>query len=104
VGRCGRRTKKIAKVVGRALSPVGVKLLADVTGLVASTDWTNDQKREASFELGRAALKQAGIEAKESFIRLGIETAVIALKDGQDALADLGQADDADVAEFDADD
>ena len=88
--RCARRTKKIIKTIGKSLTPVGVKLIGDVVGLVATTDWSNDQKREAAVDMAKGALKAAGNEAKETAIRATVEVAVSALKQGETALAELG--------------
>ena len=100
--RCKKRIVKIAKAVGEELSPVGISLLKDVTEIVANTDWTNDAKRETGYQLGRASLKRAGIEASESSIRLAQETVVKALKAGQDALADIGAVSSEDIAGADS--
>lgn len=102
MGRCARRVKSIAKSFQRQLTPVGVKLIGDLVGIVAETDWTSDEKRERAVDMAKAQLKARGIEAKETAIRAAIEASVAALKEGQAALAELGQGDDADVAELDA--
>ena len=99
MGACGRRVKSIVKGVARELTPVGVALIGDIVGITAETDWTNDEKRENAVALAKSALRQRGIEARESAIRAGVEGAVTALKDGQEALAELGQMDDDDQAE-----
>jgi len=99
MARCKRRVKKIAGTVARALQPTGMKLIANIVGIVANTDWTNDQKREASVQLAAAALKRAGDDAKESMIRLAVETSVMALKEGEVALGELGEIDEASVEE-----
>ena len=101
MGRCARRTKKIIRVIAMSLTPIGVKLIGTVVGLVATTDWSNDEKREVAVDMARGAIKDAGIEAKETAIRTAIEVAVAALKDGSEALADLGEL-EADSQEVEA--
>lgn len=103
MGACKKRTIKIAKTIARALSPVGVRLIGDIVGIVASTDWTNEQKRENAVDLAKGALETRGIEARESIVRAAVEASVVALKDGAEALAELGAPDDDDVAEIETD-
>jgi len=102
MGRCAKRTKRIVKTIAKSLTPVGVKLVGTVVGLVATTDWSNEQKREAAVAMAKGAIKEAGIEAKETAIRATVEVAVAALKDGQEALEDLGELDDGDAEELEA--
>lgn len=98
MGRCARRAKKVGKVIGRALTPMGVRLIGDIVGQIAGTDLSNEAKRDAAYAAIRASFKTAGIDAREHMIRLGQEYAVAALKQGSQALSDLGQADDGDLA------
>lgn len=102
MGRCARRTKRIIRVIATSLTPIGVKLIGTIVGLVATTDWSNDAKREAAVDMARGAIKDAGIEAKETAVRTAIEVAVAALKDGQEALADIGTLDADDAQELEA--
>lgn len=102
MGACARRTKKIVKAIGKQLTPIGIALIGDIVGIVATTEWENDVKRETAVDMARGALKARAIEARETAIRATIEVAVSALKDGEDALRELGAADAADVAEMDA--
>ena len=102
MGRCAKRTKRIVKAIAMSLTPVGVKLIGQVVGLVATTDWSNEAKREAAVDMARGAIKAAGVEAKETAIRATVEVAVAALKDGQEALDELGSIDTADTEEVEA--
>lgn len=102
MGACAKRTKKIVKGIARELTPVGVALIGDIVGIVATTDWSNDEKRRAAVDMAQGSLKGRGIEARESAIRATVEAAVTALKDGESALAELGQADESDQDEIDA--
>lgn len=97
MGRCGRRTKKIGRIVGRALSPIGVRMIGDIVGQLAGTDLSGGAKREAAFAAAKVSLRTAGIDAKEHMIRLAQEYAVVALKQGARSLSDLGQVDDTDL-------
>ena len=97
MGKCARRVKRIGKTVARALTPVGVKLIADMVGIVQQTEWHSAQKRRAALDLSQAALRSRGIEARESLVRLAIETSVAALKEGEEALAELGEAEAEDL-------
>ena len=99
MGRCARRAKKVGRVVAKALKPAGLALIADTVGLVASTDWSSHDKRELAYQLAKARLKQAGIEAEQAAVRLGIEYSVNAMNASADALADIGAVDDLDIDE-----
>lgn len=100
MGKCARRTKKIVKAIAKELTPPGVRLIATIVEIVATTDWTNSDKRERAVEMASGALKAAGTEAKEVAIRAAVEASVAALKQGQDALAELGEPDEDDAAEI----
>lgn len=100
MGRCAKRTKKIVKGIAKTLTPVGVALIGDVVDIVATTDWTNDQKRERAVELAKGALDSRHIEAKEVMIRAAVEGSVVALKEGREALKELGQPDEEDENEI----
>lgn len=102
MGKCARRTKKIIKVIGKSLTPVGVGLIGNIVGLIAGTDWSNSEKRERAVDMAKAALREASITAKETAIRTVVEVSVAALKQGTDALADLGQLDVADAQEIES--
>jgi hypothetical protein len=102
MGVCKKRTIKIAKTIARALTPAGVRLIGDIVGIVASTDWANSEKRKNAVDMASGALKVRGIEARESIIRAAVEASVVALKDGAEALAELGAADEDDVVEIEA--
>ena len=104
MGRCAKRTKRIVKGIAKGMTPIGMKLIGNIVGLVANTDWSNDEKRERSVEMGKAAIRQAGIDAKEYMIRASVEAAVAALKEGESALQELGAPDDDDVIMIDTDD
>lgn len=102
MGACGRRVKKIVKGIARELTPVGVGLIGQIVEIVATTEWTNEEKRERAVEMSKGALESALIDAKESAIRGTVELCVSTLKDGEEALRELGQADADDEAEIEA--
>ena len=90
MGKCARRTKKFVKKVAKVLTPVGIRLIGNIVGIVGTTKWSNDEKRDVAFDLAKGSLVAAGIEAKEAAIRVAIEASADALKDGQAALEELG--------------
>ncbi len=98
MGRCARRTKKGIKRIAKSLTPVGVKLIGMLVGIAEDTEMSGMQKRRMVVAAGKAALG----DAKENAIRAAVALAVDALTDGRDALADLGDLDDADVEEVEA--
>lgn len=100
MGRCAKRTKKIIKAFARELTPIGVRLIGDAVGLASTTDWSNDEKRENAVAMARGAIKSRGLEAKETAIRAAVEMSVAALKQGQEALSELGKPDEEDAAEI----
>ena len=100
MGACKRRTVKIVKAIAKELAPPGVRLIGSIVEIVATTEWTNEEKRERAVEMAKGALKNAGNEAREVAIRAAVEASVVALKDGQEALAELGQVDAEDAAEI----
>ena len=102
MGACSKRVRKVVKTTAKALTPVGVGLIGTIVGELATTDLTNKAKREASEAAVKAAFKAAKIDARSHLINLGIETAVAALKEGEAALAELGDMDGQDAAEADA--
>ncbi len=102
--RSRRRLKQISLVVARALSPVGIKLIASIVGTLKKTDLSDEAKREAAVAAGKVSLKLAGIDAKESVIRLVTEYSVAGLQQGADALEDIGNMEDADLVDDDPDD
>ncbi len=101
--RSRRRFKAVGMAVGRALSPIGVKLIASIVGSLAGTNLGSSEKREAAVAAAKVSLKLAGIEAKESMIRLTTEYSVSALQQGASALEDLGNMEDADLVDDDPD-
>ena len=103
MGKCAKRTKSIIKHAARALTPIGIGLIGDIVGIVATTDWANDEKRENAVAMARGAFKARGIEARGNAIRLGVEAAVAALTQGQEALAELGTMEPDDAAMLDTD-
>jgi len=100
MGRCVRRTKKVARIVAKQLTPIGMSLIADLVGITAHTDWSSAEKREIAVGMAQGGLKRAGIDAKEAAIRLAVEYAVNALKSSAEALDDLGQVDDDEIDEL----
>ena len=92
---CKQRTVKIAKRFAQMLTPIAVRYIADTVGILEGTDWSNDEKREIAVTLGRSRLNQLGLDAKEGAIRVAVEVAVDALKEGADALGELGDDDSA---------
>ena len=99
MGKCARRAKSIGRVVGKALTPIGVRLIGDIVGQIAGADLADKAKAEAAFAAAKVSLRQAGIDARDHMIRLTMEYAVAALKQGEAALADLGQMDDDDLTD-----
>jgi len=97
MGACAKRTKKIIKGIAKQLTPLGVALIGDIVGLVATTEWSSDKKREDAVDMAKGAFEARAIQAKETAIRATVEIAVAALKEGQDALNDLGQATEAEI-------
>lgn len=93
MGACSTRTKKIVKQIAAELTPIGVKMIGDIVGQLQTTNLDSATKRAAALAAVQASFKAAAITAKETAIRAGIEAAVTALKQGQDALAELGAAD-----------
>jgi hypothetical protein len=92
---CKQRTVKIAKSLAAQLAPPVVRFAADMVGLLQTTDWSNDAKRETAVTLTKARASQLGQEVKESAIRVAVEVAVNALKEGTEALEELGVDDSA---------
>lgn len=88
---CKKVMIKLGKAVLHELTPPGLKLLKTITGIVATTDWSNEQKRERAVEMASGALKDAGIEARESVIRSTQETLVAGMKIVGDELAVVGE-------------
>lgn len=99
MGKCRERTKTVLKKIVDVLTPVGIAIISDMVATVEGTDWTNAGKREAAVDLSLAKLKSEGIHAKEAAVRAVVEVAVLTLKDGKDALADLASATHEDAAE-----
>ncbi len=77
---CKKVMVKIGKSILQELTPPGLKLLTTIVQIVSTTDWSNGEKRNMSLELGKAALKAAGIEAKENAIRATNELILRGLK------------------------
>ena len=100
MGKCATRTKKIVKAIAKAVSPVGVALISDIVWQLESTDLTNRERRNAALAAIKVSFKEKKIEAGESAIRAVVEGAVTALKEGEDALRELGQPDHDDEAEI----
>lgn len=98
-GRCKKRMINVAKVVAKELSPIGVKLIATITGIVGTTDWSSDEKREKAVEMAKGALKSRAIEAKESTIRLATEASVTALKQAGEWVEEAGDLPDEDLTD-----
>lgn len=93
MGRCARRTRKIVKSIASELTPAGVRFIADTVNVLEGTDWESQQKREMAVSIVKARFSALKIEAREVAIRAGVEAAVAALKDGAEAIADLGDPD-----------
>lgn len=66
---CKRLLVRIGKEMFDELKPTGVKLIREITQIVATTGWANEEKRDRGYDLARGVLKSAGIEAHESTIR-----------------------------------
>lgn len=90
---CKRRVVRIGKALARNMSPALIKFTAETVGLLGDTDWSNGERREIAVGLGKAKARQLGDDAKEVGIRMAVELAVAAVKDGLEALEDLGQDD-----------
>ncbi len=97
--RCGRVTKKILRKVGRELKPLGLRLIGEIVGHIATTGLSSSEKREAAMAASKASLKAAGIEAQTHMIGLALEFAVTAGKQGEGAV--IGDATDPDMEDDD---
>lgn len=97
MGKCAKRTKSVGRAIGKALTPVGVKLIGEIVGELANVNLSSSAKREAAYAAIKVSLGHAGIEARETAIRTAQEFAVATLKHGQEALSDLGTVDDLDL-------
>lgn len=100
MGKCARRTKRGIKAIAKSLTPVGIKLIGNIVGLVAKTEWDSATKRRTAYELAKENLKAAGIEAKGAAIRATTELMVAGLEDGVETLKDFGEVDPADAQEI----
>jgi len=89
---CKKTTIRIGKFIAKAATPALVKFIGTTVGILNQMpEMTNDEKREFSVSMAmRRAAKDGLQEAKESVIRAVVEVAVVALKQGEDKLADLG--------------
>ena len=77
---CKRVMVKIGKGILKELTPPGLKLLVNIVKIVSTTNWTEESMRERAVDLGKGALKDAGIEAKENTIRATNELMLRGLK------------------------
>lgn len=94
---CKRRMIGIGKKFAAQLAPPVIGFARDIVEVLATTDMTNDDKRGAAITLIKGKLATRGEEAQEGAIRTLIEVAVGALKEGTDALAELGVDDSAEA-------
>lgn len=94
MGKCAKRTKAIAKEILQQVKPHGIKIIGTIVASLADAKITNDEKRKLAVDVGMAVTG-----AKEAVVQVVVAASVAALKQGADALAELGQAEPADLVD-----